>query len=59
MLPIHTVVIKVNITVFSVLLQLTYLALSSPILYNFYDYDRDESKYLILLNEFLQVCLNL
>ncbi|KAJ6890482.1 hypothetical protein NC651_024093 [Populus alba x Populus x berolinensis] len=35
-------------------LLLTYLALSSPILYNFYDYDRDESKYFVLLNEFLQ-----
>jgi len=43
----------------SILLQLTYLALSSPILYNFYDYDRDESKYFVLLNEFLQVCLNM
>uniref|UniRef100_A0A6M2EWZ3 HR-like lesion-inducer n=1 Tax=Populus davidiana TaxID=266767 RepID=A0A6M2EWZ3_9ROSI len=35
-------------------LLLTYLALSSPILYNFYDYDRDESNYFVLLNEFLQ-----
>ncbi|KAJ6981548.1 hypothetical protein NC653_024826 [Populus alba x Populus x berolinensis] len=35
-------------------IDLTYLALSSPILYNFYDYDRDESKYFVLLNEFLQ-----
>lgn len=45
--------------IISILLQLIYLAFSSPILYDFYNYEQNESKYIILLNEFLQVCPNL
>ncbi|KAF9677703.1 hypothetical protein SADUNF_Sadunf08G0135100 [Salix dunnii] len=39
---------------FGAYLLLIYLAFSSPILYDFYNYEQNESKYIILLNEFLQ-----
>ncbi|KAJ6430194.1 hypothetical protein OIU84_021577 [Salix udensis] len=39
---------------FGAYLLLMYLAFSSPILYDFYNYEQNESKYIILLNEFLQ-----
>lgn len=31
--------------------------LTTPILYDFYNYPRDEPQYGLLLNEFLQVCI--
>ncbi|KAG6764551.1 hypothetical protein POTOM_032025 [Populus tomentosa] len=39
---------------FGAYLLLIYLVFSSPILYDFYNYDRNESTHVILLNEFLQ-----
>ncbi|KDP40300.1 hypothetical protein JCGZ_02298 [Jatropha curcas] len=41
-------------TPFGAYLLLLHLAVSSPLLYDFYNYGRDQSEYFILLNEFLQ-----
>lgn len=40
-------------------MQLVYVALSSPLLYDFYNYSPKHPEFSLLLNEFLQVCLNL
>lgn len=40
-------------------MQLVYVALSSPLLYDFYNYSPKHPEFTPLLNEFLQVCLNL
>ncbi|KAJ9182248.1 hypothetical protein P3X46_006264 [Hevea brasiliensis] len=41
-------------TSFGAYLLLLHLAITSPLLYDFYNYRQDEAEYFILLNEFLQ-----